>query len=135
MKTFLRNFFCCFVALFVLAWVMPNVSLGYPVGSAFEWQSFVMALPIVVAAALVLTALMLLAKPILKAVFLPINFLTLGIFNLVLNVFLIWLATYLVPGFVVAELVILGVSLGQMGGMVVFAACFSIMQTILQSLF
>jgi uncharacterized membrane protein YvlD (DUF360 family) len=101
MKTFGRNYFVCLVALFASAWVLPNVSLGYAEGQGFNWEDLVMALPIILVASLILTLLMMAVKPLMKTIFLPINFLTLGLFNLAMNVLLIWLATYLVPGFTV----------------------------------
>ncbi|MDD3939957.1 MAG: phage holin family protein [Candidatus Pacebacteria bacterium] len=42
-------------------------------------------------------------KPILKFFTWPINFLTLGLFHLVLNVLLIMLISYFTPGFVLAS--------------------------------
>ncbi len=38
-------------------------------------------------------------KPVLKIITLPITFITLGLFALVLNVFLLWGAAYITPGF------------------------------------
>lgn len=49
-------------------------------------------------------------KPILSVLTLPINFLTLGLFSLVVNGICFWLASVLVPGFSVHGL--LGVILG-----------------------
>ncbi len=43
-------------------------------------------------------------RPVLAALSLPINFLTLGLFSLVVNGFCFWLASLLVPGFVVSGL-------------------------------
>lgn len=40
-------------------------------------------------------------RPVLSVLSLPINFLTLGLFSLVVNGFCFWLASLLVPGFVV----------------------------------
>ncbi|NNM84047.1 phage holin family protein [Candidatus Parcubacteria bacterium] len=52
--------------------------------------------------AVVLGALNLFIRPILIVLTLPINILTLGLFSLVVNAFLVLLASYLVPGFFVA---------------------------------
>src|ERR1035437_7999381 len=54
-------------------------------------------------AAVVLGALNLFIRPILIVLTLPINILTLGLFSLVINAFLVWLATLVVPGFAVAD--------------------------------
>lgn len=40
-------------------------------------------------------------KPIISALSLPLNFVTLGLFSLVVNGFCFWLAAVLVPGFLV----------------------------------
>jgi putative membrane protein len=40
-------------------------------------------------------------RPVLSVLSLPINFLTLGLFSLVINGFCFWLASLFVPGFVV----------------------------------
>lgn len=49
-------------------------------------------------------------KPVLSVLSLPINFLTLGLFSLVVNGFCFWLASVLVPGFSVHG--VLGAILG-----------------------
>ena len=49
--------------------------------------------------ALVLALLNAFVKPILVALTLPITILTLGLFLLIINIIIIYLAAYLVPGF------------------------------------
>jgi putative membrane protein len=44
-------------------------------------------------------------KPVLNILALPINFLTFGLFGLVLNVILFWAVTYVVPNFTIAGIV------------------------------
>ena len=44
-------------------------------------------------------------RPVLKILTLPINILTVGLFSFVLNAFLFWAMTLVVPGFVVAGFV------------------------------
>jgi putative membrane protein len=44
-------------------------------------------------------------KPILSALSLPLNFLTLGLFSFVVNGLCFWLAAVLVPGFIVRGLI------------------------------
>jgi putative membrane protein len=44
-------------------------------------------------------------KPVISALSLPINFVSLGAFSLVVNGFCFWLASILVPGFVVKGLI------------------------------
>lgn len=52
--------------------------------------------------AVVLGALNLLVRPIIFILTLPINILTLGLFSLVINAFLVVLASEIVPGFTIA---------------------------------
>lgn len=63
-------------------------------------KDFYAAIVVYLALSLVNTFL----KPILKILFLPINFITLGLFNFVINGFLVLLITYFVPGFYVKDI-------------------------------
>lgn len=54
-------------------------------------------LPMIFTAGLVLSLLMLIVKPILKILFIPINFITFGIAGLFINVVVIYLLTLLMP--------------------------------------
>ena len=85
-------------------------------------------------ASLVLTILQKVAKPILKLLFLPINIVTLGLFSLVINVFLLWLATYLVPGFQIQPMIIFEVALGKFGSLLLVSIIISSVQNILRKL-
>lgn len=51
--------------------------------------------------AFVLAILNTFVKPILTILTLPVTIITLGLFGIVLNIFLFWLASYLVAGFTV----------------------------------
>ncbi len=55
-------------------------------------------------------------KPVLKLLSLPVTFLTLGAFSLIVNGFCFWLASVLVPGFTVSGLI------GFIGGPIVLSA-------------
>ncbi len=83
----------------ILAWALPNV--GYS------------NLVTLIMAGIVLTLLEKVMKPILKFLFLPINVATLGFFSIIINVFILWLVTYLVPGFNIQPMIILGLRLNQ----------------------
>ncbi len=76
------------LAIGIAAYIVPNVSV---------------TLAGALIAAVVLGALNLFIRPILIVLTLPINILTLGLFSLVINAFLVWLATLVVPGFAVAD--------------------------------
>jgi putative membrane protein len=73
------------LALWAVTYVMPSIHV----------TGFVTAL----IAAVVLGLLNTLVKPILAILTLPITILTLGLFYLVLNGFMFWLASAFLPGF------------------------------------
>ena len=73
------------VALLAVTWLLPSIQIA----------GFGTAL----AAALVLGFINTLVRPVLMLLTLPITLLTLGIFYLVLNGLLFWLAGALLPGF------------------------------------
>jgi putative membrane protein len=76
------------VALLAVTWLLPSIQVsGF--GAALI-------------AALVLGFINSLVRPVLALLTLPITLLTLGIFYLVLNGLLFWLASALLPGFQVA---------------------------------
>ncbi len=132
---FIRNYFIILVILFITDWVMPNVSFGYPVGRAFTFEAFWAALPVLLLGALVLTLLSVLARPILEIISAPINFLTLGLFNVVINVFFFWLATYLVSGFSITPLTLGGLHLNTFFSYVAVAVIFGFVQGFLALVF
>lgn len=101
----------------VLAWAIPTVS----------YQN----ITTLILASFVLTLLQKIAKPVLKILFLPINVVTLGLFSLVINVFILWLATYLVPGFRIENMVFFGVYLNQFFSLLLISFFIGFLQGIL----
>jgi len=87
------------VTMAILAWALPNVAYS-------DYITLILA-------GVVLTMLEKIIKPILKFLFLPINIVTLGFFSIVINVFILWLVTYFVPGFNIEPMIIFGISLNQ----------------------
>ncbi len=75
------------IAILIAAWLVPGTTVTL-------FGAIVLAV--------VLGLLNLLLKPIIFVLTLPINILTLGLFSLVINALLVWLAAALVPGFSVA---------------------------------
>ena len=75
---------CFALAIIFTAWVIPGI----------EVSSFLSAMFACVIIALINTFI----KPVLKLVTLPINFVTIGIFSLVLNALLLMLAGWITPG-------------------------------------
>lgn len=131
----IRSYIIMVLVLFITDWLMPNVSLGYPVGKAFTTTAFLSQLPVLLIAALVLTLLSIFARPILKIISAPINFITLGAFNVVINVFLFWLATYLVDGFTITALNVAGFQLNTFFSYVTVAVIFGFTQGLLALVF
>ena len=87
------------VTLAILAWFLPTVTIA-------NWTAMIIA-------GIVMVLINKILKPILKLLFLPINIVTLGLFSIVINVAMLWLVTYLVPGFHISKMVLLGVPLNQ----------------------
>lgn len=79
------------LALLLVAWIVPGIHIA----------GFMSAL----IAALVIGLINLFIRPIIMALTLPINILTLGLFTFVINALLLMLAAYVVPGFVVTGFV------------------------------
>ncbi len=81
----LLNWFVAALAVLVTGYVLPGIHI----------QGFGVALVLVIILGLINAIL----KPILIVLTLPVNILTLGLFTLVINGFLILLASKIVPGF------------------------------------
>lgn len=110
----IKPFIVTAITIFIMAWVLPTVS----------YQS----LTTLIIASIVLTLLQKVVRPILGILFLPINFVTLGMFSLVLNVAMIWLATYLVPGFEIKSMTLAGVELNQFFSLLVISFLITFLQ-------
>ena len=100
----LRSILITAFTLGILAWALPTVGFS--------------SLITLLIASLVLTILYAIIRPILKILFLPKNVITLGLFSGFINIFLLWLATYLVPGFHIQEMVVFGTHLTQLWSLV-----------------
>lgn len=79
-----------------LQWAISAIAIGIaaylvPGATVTLWGAVILAV--------VLGALNLFIRPILILLTLPITILTLGLFTLVINAFLVWLASLVVPGF------------------------------------
>lgn len=75
------------VAVFAAAYLLPQVSVDVPLTALWV--------------ALVLGVLNSTLKPALKLLTLPINFMTLGLFSVLLHLLMLYLATLIVPGFAI----------------------------------
>lgn len=93
------------IVVMISAYIVPGVIV----------PSFVSAL----AVAVILGLLNMFVKPILLLLTLPINILTLGLFTVVINVLMIYLASAIVPGFKVDNFLsalLFGLLVGLIGG-------------------
>lgn len=82
------HFILSFVAVLLSAKVVGVYYSGYPALIIFT---------------LVLSIFNFIVKPVLKFITWPINFLTLGLFHLILNVILLMIVSSLTPGFIFAS--------------------------------
>ncbi|MCA9373112.1 phage holin family protein [Candidatus Woesebacteria bacterium] len=111
----LRPFIKTLLAVFILAWFLPNISYS-------DWLALVLF-------SIVLTLINIIVKPVLKLLTLPINIVTLGLFSVVLNVALLWLALYFVPSFTISPMVLFGVPLGEFFTFLVISVILSLTQS------
>jgi protein translocase SecG subunit len=98
--TLLRNIIASAVALFAVAWFIPGISYGADAR-------------VLIAAALVFALFQTIVKPILGFIAAPINFLTLGLVSMFINVGLFYAVSYLVPAFSFSSFEFAGFSVGQ----------------------
>ena len=105
------------LTLYLLAFIFPTIEVS-------NFTALVLA-------SFILTILQKFVRPLLKLIFLPINVITMGLFSVVLNIFLLWLSTYLVPGFQIRAMIILDFPLNQYGSLLLVSAVISLVQSIL----
>jgi putative membrane protein len=82
---------------FILKWFVTTVSI-FIVANLFHLIQFE-NLKVLILASLVLGILNVFMRPVLIFLTLPINILSLGLFTLIINAFLLYLASGIVPGF------------------------------------
>lgn len=84
-----------------LSVLVASYITGVGVALTFHWQTAWIALLV----ALVLAVINHTIKPLITIVTLPINIITLGLFSLVINGFMILIASYIVSGFIIPSLI------------------------------
>jgi len=87
---FLLHIIANALAILTAEWLVPGVIYNY------EFLSLIKI-------ALILALTNVLLKPVLKMVFSPLILVTLGLFTIIINVFLIWLVVYFVPELSIAS--------------------------------
>ncbi len=85
--------------IFLIKWVINSIALGISV--MIVKGLHVESVFSLIAASLVIGLLNAFIRPFLILLTLPINILTLGLFTLIINAMLFYLASYIVKGFVV----------------------------------
>ncbi len=88
---FLLHIIANAVAVLAAKWLIPGVSYEYELTSLIK-------------IAFMLAAANALLKPVLKMIFSPLILITLGLFTLIINIFLIWLVAYFAPELSIAGL-------------------------------
>ncbi len=115
-KKILNPFINTGITLVLLAWLLPNITIN-------DWTTIIFA-------AIIFTLINRLVKPIIKLLTLPINFITLGLFSVVINIGMLMLALWLVPGLIVTPLTIMGVTLGQFATLAVISVLLAMTQSL-----
>lgn len=113
----LKRLFASLISLWLLSLLLPNVTYS-------SWVVLGLA-----GVAITLTQTIL--QPVLKILLLPITIITLGMFNSVINVVLLWLVTAVVPGFHIDPLQIWETRLSFFFSLIVVSFGLSLVQTII----
>jgi len=85
-KELIRAFLATAVAIITTALILPGVDIK------FDFITITITV-------LILGLVNILLKPLIKLIALPINFMSLGLFNIIINSGLLYLVSYLVEGF------------------------------------
>ena len=98
MKWFLKTIISTAVTLYLISKAFPQVQFA--------------SVGVLITTGIVLTILMVIVKPFLKILLLPINIITFGMFAWMINILVLYLATILVPGFVIGSITVPSVIIG-----------------------
>lgn len=112
MKTITRSVILTIVSILLLSWFLPGVNIANTVT--------------LILAGVVLAVLNVTLRPFLKIVLLPINVLTLGLFGWVINALVLFLTTWLVPGFSIGPVELFGWTLSQFWSLIVVSFALSL---------
>lgn len=121
MKSIVRSILITVLSILILSWLLPGLSVTNTVT--------------LILSGIVLAILNATLRPFLKILFLPINILTLGLFGWLINVLVLYIAMWLVPGFQIEPFTLLGVALNQFWSVVVVSFGLSVVSTFLGGLF
>lgn len=119
MKAVFRSILITILSILLLSWLTASVSVAN-------------TLTLVIAGT-VLALLNSFLRPLLKVLFLPINLITLGLFGWLINILMIYLAMWLVPGFEIAPINLMGIALNQFWSVVLVSILLSFVSSLLGS--
>lgn len=114
MKSILRST----LILIAVAWALPNVQIASPIA--------------LILASLLYAVLFNVLRPILKLLFLPLTIVTFGIFSFVIQAGLLWLLTYVVPGFVILPMIVFGVGFTYFWTIAILAVLMQFLDSLLK---
>lgn len=120
MKSIVRTIIVTILSILLLSWVLPGLSVANTVT--------------LLLAGVVLAILNMTLRPFLKIIFLPINLVTLGLFGWVVNVIVLYIAMWLVPGFTIEPFSLFGIAFNEFWSVVVVSFLLSLVQTFLGGL-
>ncbi len=120
MKKLIRSIVITILSVALLAYFVPEISVANTMT--------------LILAGTVIGLLNLTLRPLLKALFLPINLLTLGFFNWIINIGLLYLALWLVPGFMIGQITILGWELSSFWSLIFFSFALSLTNSVISSI-
>lgn len=111
--TFILNWIFTSIAIAIASWLVPGIA---PFGPYEAWMCFLFA-------GLFLSIVNSLVKPVVSALSLPVTILTLGIFQLVVNAFMLELASWLSVNILGAGIAISGFLSALIGSIIVSIGC------------
>lgn len=116
MKSLIRAIIVTILSILVLSWLLPAVSVTNTVT--------------LIMAGVVLAILNTCIRPVLKILVLPINILTLGLLGWLINLLMIYAAMWLVPGFNIAPINLIGIQFNEFWSVVVVSILMSLIGSV-----
>ncbi len=114
---FIKSIIITLISIFLLATIVPSITYT-------SWATLLIA-------SIVLTFLQKIVRPILKILFLPINIITLGLFSWIINVLILWMAMFIVPGFHISNLIIGSYHLGSIFSLLLVSFALSLFESLI----
>ncbi|MDQ3008680.1 MAG: phage holin family protein [bacterium] len=112
-----------FITTTITLWILATFT---PVVDFTTWLTLLLA-------GIILTLVQIFVKPVLSILFLPMTVVTFGFFSVVIQVALLWLVVFLVPGFHINPLIIVGVQLGYFFTLALVASIISLINGLVRA--